>query len=170
MKSVGWSVVQSSFSSCEFLSLPFVSFHSICDPDRQAMTESSRQNVTKFHRVQTWEKLGRSLLLLGSVFHSSSFRMIRMFLVTSRCDILNHWPLPAATLRSWLWCDWSALPQHWLACLMACDQQLCHFSALDLRGLTHFQQSSYASISAGSREMRVMGEQTHRSEWEAGLP
>ena len=80
------------------------------------MTESSRQNVTKFHRVQTWEKLGHSLLFLRSVFHSSSFRMIRMFLVTSRCDILNHWPLPAATLRSWLWCDWSALPQH-LACL-----------------------------------------------------
>ena len=80
------------------------------------MTESWRQNVTKFHRVQTWEKLGHSLLLLGPVSHSSSFRMVRMFVVTSRCDILNHGPLPAATLLSWLCCVWSALPQH-LACL-----------------------------------------------------
>lgn len=79
------------------------------------MTESSRQNVTKFHRVQTWGKVGHSSLLLRPVFHSSSFRMVRMFAVTSRCDVLNHGPLPAAILLSWLCCGWSALPQH-LAC------------------------------------------------------
>lgn len=79
------------------------------------MTESSRQNVTKFHTVQTWGKVGHSSLLLRPVFHSSSFRMVRMFAVTSRCDVLEPWAPPAAILLSWLCCGWSALPQH-LAC------------------------------------------------------